>query len=203
MLVSCFWGSGEGTGSHSGDAETVVSTPSDQAGDLDQDWTRLPAEAASSREARDPAAILAVLAATPAELGRLFDAAPSDALTQPSQDGGAAVVEIVAHLRDWEAVVGDWIDRMLGDDAPPELSVPDDSLWAIEHDYASEDPRQALAGFRDRRAALLDRLGDPDAEGWARTGILEGDGERTVQQVLDVLCDRDAAHLQRTREALS
>ncbi|MGN6032144.1 MAG: DinB family protein [Thermomicrobiales bacterium] len=185
------------------DAESVLSAPSDESGGLDHDWTRLPAEDAASRETRDPAAILAVLAATPAEFGRLLDAAPNDALTQPSQDGGAAVVEIVAHLRDWEAVVGDWIDRILTADAPPLLPVPDDSLWAIEHDYAAEDPRQALAGFRDRRAALLDRLGDPEAEAWARTGIFGNDGEHTVQQILDLLGDRDAAHLQRAREALS
>lgn len=202
-LVTIFWGTGGEGGVRGGDAEAPASAPSGGTGGLEGDWTHLPAGDASSREPRDPAAILAVLAATPVEFGRLLDAASADALTQPAHDGGAAVVEIVAHLRDWEAVVGEWVDRMLADDEPPLLTVPDDSLWAIEHDYAAEDPHQALAGFRDRRNALLDRMGEPESARWARTGTLDGEGERSVREVLDVLCERDALHLQRAREALS
>lgn len=133
----------------------------------------------------------------------MVDGSTVDALTQPSHDGGAAVVELVAHQRDWEAVVDGWVEHMLADDRPPVLEVPDDSLWAIEHDYASEDPRRALATFRERRAGLLALLDGLDDAGWARTGVFAGDGDRTVRQVLDVLCNRDAEHLRRVREALA
>ncbi|MGC4108134.1 MAG: DinB family protein [Thermomicrobiales bacterium] len=183
-------------------AEGMPAT-SDEIGTTEQDWTRLPADDASIREPREPEVILAALAATPVELGRMLDEASPEALVQPSHDGGAAVVEVVAHLRDWEGVAGDWIARMLADDAPPVLPVPDDSLWAIEHDYASEDPHRAFADFRDRRAALLVQIGALDVDGWGRSGTLDRDGTRTVQQVLDVLADQDAGHLERAREALA
>lgn len=152
---------------------------------------------------RSPEAIVAALASTPGDLGRLLNEANADALTQPSQDGGAAVVEVVAHLRDWEAVVGFWVDRILSEGELPVLEVPDDSFWSIEHDYVAEDPHRAFSQFRDHRAGLLDCLGHLDAASWERRGMLRGEGERTVRQMLDDLATRDADHVRRAREALA
>ncbi|MGC4189922.1 MAG: DinB family protein [Thermomicrobiales bacterium] len=204
-LVSWFGCSGNPDGSRPANADATVPDAAEETGTTEQDWTQLPAGGESGRMVRAPEEILRTLAATPVELGRLLEEAAPDTLTQPSHDGGAAVVEIVAHLRDWDIVVDGWIEQMLaGAELPlPILEVPDDSLWTIEHDYATEDPHRAFAAFRDRRAGLLDRLGALDGAGWERRGVLDSDGERTVQETLDILCDRDTDHLQRVREALT
>ena len=202
-LVSCFGHSESQDAPSSAEVDAAGTGSSDDIGTIEQDWTRLPAGPDVGRELRDPQVILVALTSTPVELGRMLEEAPSDALTQPSPDGGAAVVEIVAHQRDWEAVVDGWITRMRADDEPPLLEVPDDSLWAIEHDYAAEDPHRAFADFADLRASLISQVSDLDAAIWSRSGSLDGDGPRTVLQILNMLCDRDADHLQRVREALA
>lgn len=202
-LVSFFGHAGNADGSLSARANEAVSGHPEGSGLIEQDWTRIPAADQAGQEARDPTAIYTALGAMPVELGRMLEDASAEALTQPSHDGGAAVVELVAHLRDWEAVVDGWVERMLADDDLPILDVPDDSLWAIEQDYAAEDPHRAFAAFRERRLGLVALLDTLDEAGWAREGTFDGDGPRTVRQVLDVLCDRDADHLRRAREALT
>ena len=83
------------------------------------------------------------------------------------------------------------------------LDVPDDSLWAIEHDYPAQDPHAALGDFCERRAQLVDALADRTERDWQRTGVLSGTGAQTLQEILNGLCQRDAEHLQRIREALT
>ena len=128
---------------------------------------------------------------------------PADALTQPSHDGGAAVVEVLAHLRDWDEEVGEWVTRILSEETPPHLDVPDDSLWAIEHDYAQQDPAQVLADFHKHRTELTHCLAELPDDAWDRVGNVADTGNQSLQVILDGVCSRDAEHLARMREALT
>lgn len=171
----------------------------------EDDWTALPSRLEEAPVVRTPAEIVTALVATPTDLERVLAGVSSDAMRQPAHDGEAAVVELVAHLRDWDAVVGGWVNEILvnvGEESPM-LDVPDDSLWAIEHDYPAQDPHSALEEFRERRTRLLDSLADLSDHDWERAGLFAGTGAQTLKEILNGLCQRDAGHLQRIREALT
>lgn len=146
--------------------------------------------------------ILAALRATPYELARLIEGQSEDALAQPASDGEWGVVEILPHLRDWEEVYVGWIRRLLEEDTPT-LPVVDDSLWAIEHDYASERVPDALAGFGDLREEAVRLLESLDPATWERQAVHPQVGGLTLHQLADRMCDHDARHIEQARDALA
>lgn len=150
---------------------------------------------------RSPEAVLRALAGLPTELDRLIDGKPDDVLTQPAQDGGWGMVEILAHLRDWEEVFHGRLWAMLEQDRP-HLEVLDDSLWAIERNYREQKPRKVFGQFRDLRQILTEKVDGLDEAEWQRVGIHPRRGEITVHWLLDRLCDHDADHLERARDVL-
>ena len=119
-------------------------------------------------------AILSSLPTAPDDLARLLKDRDLEDLLQPSRDGGWGVVEILAHLRDWEEV---FLDRLktVGNEDNPFLPVQDDELWPIERDYRGRNPKTRLTQFRGRRADTVALLKGLDAGEWdrpARHGIV-------------------------------
>ena len=147
-------------------------------------------------------AIRAAMAAAPGEFARLVGDKTDDQLMQPAQDGGFGMVEILPHMRDWEVILADRVTRILDEDAPS-LEEYDDSLWAIEHAYRDQDPRQALREFSELRADLVARLEALPPEAWNRVGILAKHGRVTLHWLLDVFCSHDARHLVQARDVLA
>lgn len=147
-------------------------------------------------------AIRTALAAVPDELGRLLADRSQDELSQPSQDGGWGIVEILPHFVDWEGVIRSRVERIVGEDTP-ELEEHDDSLWAIEHDYSSQDPQTALAAFRTQRLALVDLLETLDDAAWNRAAILPKHGVITMHWLLNNVCDHDARHVMQVKDVLA
>lgn len=146
--------------------------------------------------------IQAALASVPEELSRLLADRSREELMQPAQDGGWGIVEILPHFRDWERVIRVRVDRILAEESP-ELEEHDDSLWAIEHDYSSQDPVTVLEEFRDQREALVARLESIDEAAWNRDGILPKHGSITLHWLLNNVCDHDARHLMQVRDVLA
>lgn len=146
--------------------------------------------------------IRSALAAVPDDLARLLADRSPEELSHPSQDGGWGIVEILPHFLDWEDVVRHRVDRILGDDTP-NLEEHDDSLWAIEHDYSSQNPLAALAAFRDQRLALVRLLESIDDAAWNRRGILPKHGEISLRWLLDNVCDHDARHVMQVKDVLA
>jgi len=151
---------------------------------------------------RDVSQILATLAVTPGELARLIEGQSDEALAQPASDGEWGVVEIVPHLRDWEEVYLSWIHRTLEEDVP-RLDDVDDSLWAIEHDYANEDVPGALSRFTELRQAVGSLLEELEPDAWQREMIHPRLGRITLHQLADRMCDHDARHIEQARDALA
>jgi len=142
------------------------------------------------------------LASVPDDMTRLIEGKTGDDLTRPANDGGWGIVEIAPHFRDWEAVIANRVSRILGEDGP-DLEEYDDTLWAIEHDYRSQDPREAIAEFRKLREALVDKVSAlPDPE-WLRTATIPKRGMITLHWLLNNLCDHDAKHLMQSRDVLA
>ncbi len=146
--------------------------------------------------------IKAALASVPDELTRLLANRSREQLRQPANDGGWGVVEVLPHFLDWEPVIRSRVERILNEDMP-ELEEHDDSLWAIEHDYSSQDPLAVLNAFREQRLALVALLEPLDDAAWNRGGILPKCGHVTLHWLLNNVCDHDARHLMQVRDVLA
>jgi hypothetical protein len=145
---------------------------------------------------------LATLRATPVEFERLISGQSEEALAKPASDGEWGVVEILPHLRDWETIWQEWIHRLLIEDMPV-LEAVDDSLWAIEHDYANENVPDVLDTFRERRAETVQLLEPLDEAAWQRVALHPQLGPLTLHQLADRMCDHDARHIEQARDALA
>jgi hypothetical protein len=145
--------------------------------------------------------VIATLRSTPDEFARLIEGKSDEALAQAASDGEWGVVEILPHLRDWEEVYLGWIQQILSVDTPA-LPEVDDSLWAIEHDYANEPVPHALATFSDVREEVVGLLASLDPASWERRAIHPRAGRITLHQLADRMCDHDARHIEQARDAL-
>ena len=147
--------------------------------------------------------ILRALGHFPTEFRRsVLEAVDRETLMRPAFDGGWGVVEIIPHLRDWEAIYLDRAARILNEDRPA-LPGFDDTLWSIERDYRGQDPYETFAHFAALRGELVALLQAATPEQWERVGIHGVYGEITLQWMANHICDHDAEHLQQAREALT
>ncbi len=161
-----------------------------------------PDPAAVGPQTRTRDAILLALAATPDDLARLRKDRSPDDLLRPSQDGGWGVVEVLAHLRDWEEVFLDRL-RTVRDEDHPFLPVQDDELWPIERDYRGQDPDRTLERFRQIRADTIDFLTGLPVGDWERTATHGSAGEVTIHFLANHICDHDTEHVGQARDALA
>jgi hypothetical protein len=146
--------------------------------------------------------ILASLLATPDDLARLLKERDLEDLLRPSRDGGWGVVEILAHIRDWEEV---FLERLVtvGHEDNPFLPVQDDELWPIERDYRGQDPENTLAQFRGSRGETVALLKKLDAGEWERPARHGSYGDVTLHWLADHMCDHDQEHIDQARDALA
>lgn len=158
-------------------------------------------EASDIAPTRSTDSILRLLASTPEDLERLVDGKPTETLMQPSQDGGWGIVELVPHMRDWEVIHAERVDRILHEDRP-HVAGQDDALWAIERNYREQDTRAALREFRHLRDVLVSRLDELDEAQWARTAVHPRLGEVSLHALMDRVCDHDAKHMQQVKDVL-
>lgn len=151
---------------------------------------------------RSREAILAELASLPVEFDRLV-LRPYDpeTLMQPAADGGWGVVEILPHLRDWEEIYYERAQAIVQEDNP-RLMAQDDSLWAIERDYRSQNPADTLAELSEMRERLVALLTDLQPEDWERTGEHSAFGRITLHWLMNQLCDHDREHLDQALHAV-
>jgi hypothetical protein len=105
-------------------------------------------------------------------------------------------------MRDWDEITATRVERILTEDAPA-LEEYDDSLWAIEHGYRQQDPREALAAFTALRNGIVQRLRPLSADDWQRVAILPKQGRVTLHWLMDNLCTHDAKHLVQARDVLA
>jgi hypothetical protein len=147
--------------------------------------------------------ILAQLGGFPEELRRLVLAESSqEDLIRPASDGGWGVVEILAHLRDWEEI---HLERahLIAEEDQPHLPSYDDALWAIERDYRAQDPCETFDQFADLRQQLVEFLSNLPSETWQRTGEHSAFGIVTLQWLANHISEHDQEHLQQALDALT
>lgn len=157
---------------------------------------------AAASEARSISTILEDQRSLAVEFDRLTAGKSREVLLQPDNDGGWGVVDILSHLLDWERVTHDRVHRIVHEDHP-HLPDFDDSLWAVEHNYRSNDPTDVLDELRQHREALIEELEGLDEAEWTRGGDLENRGEITLHWLMNHVCDHDRKHLKQAREVLA
>lgn len=155
----------------------------------------------TSHDGRSPEVIVDALESTVVSLERLISDRSADELQQAARDGGWGAVELLAHMRDWEEISKERVRRMLEEDRPV-LEEYDDSLWAIEHEYGTQDGHEVVRQFAGLRRSLVERLRNLDDDEWQRTAVLPSDGEITLMRLMSNLTRQDARHLDQIREAL-
>ena len=120
-----------------------------------------------------------------------------------ARDGadGWNVIEIVCHLRDFEAIFFERAQRLVAEDRPV-LPPYDHEALARERDYAAQSLDEAFAGFIANREAFIAWLKARSEADWTRTGIHPEQGEYSVlEQALQAAC-HDIDHLEQIARCL-
>jgi hypothetical protein len=150
---------------------------------------------------RDPATLIAGLAATPDRLEALLRDADAPAL-DAAPPGEWSARTVLAHLRDDEFMVGRLrVERMAVEDHPA-LTPFDEQAWAASNWNAGDPAPDLLADFRAQRQAtllILRRLQDSD---WRRTGFQPEIGEFDLLWFVEHWLDHDENHLAQIAAAL-
>ncbi len=138
---------------------------------------------------------LAELAAMPAHFVEIAAAiAPTQWKTR-AKNGNFSLQEHACHLRDIE-IEGyrARLERMLAETRPALADINGAAL-ARARDYHRQDLAKAQAVFAAVRADVVQRLRSLSPEERARTGILEGVGEISVDRLVAKMLEHDAEHL--------
>lgn len=113
-----------------------------------------------------------------------------------------AGVEVICHLRDVEESFGARFQIFLAADGTAMLPA-DVDRWAIDRQYLRCDAGEAVEAFRKRRAENVQTFRALTPDQWTRGGIHPQRGKRTFEDVLNVLCAHDDAHLDQLKRAIA
>lgn len=152
-------------------------------------------EGLKSMSAEELKKLLGILAATPAQIQSLLENIPDEQLRQRPAEGEFSAVENVCHLRDIEVEgYATRINLILKEDRPL-LNDIDGGRLAVERGYNKQDVNEALRGFARARTENTSLIADLGPEELSRAGTLAGVGTVTLEELLVLMCEHDAAHL--------
>jgi hypothetical protein len=145
---------------------------------------------------------LKVQAATASALVRLVKGVSPAKLRKRSAPEQWSVAEILAHLADSEIVCGWRLRAILGAPGNP-IEAYDQNAWAAAGHYASRDPRQSIAQFREMRNANLLLLNSLTPEQWSLYGLHAERGKESVERIVNLMAGHDLNHLQQIKRLLA
>jgi tRNA-binding EMAP/Myf-like protein len=154
---------------------------------IEQYTTRLLALAADA----DP---LAIMAATPSEIGRMIAGRSAAELQWSPEPGRWSIAQIVAHVSDAEVVLAYRVRMILSAPGAP-IQAYDQDAWSRAQHAESADAFEALALFTAVRTATLRLLrGLTDAER-DRYGIHSERGQESIRRMTQLHAGHDRNHL--------
>ncbi len=108
---------------------------------------------------------------------------------------GWSVLEILCHLRDYQAIFADRIRRILEEEGPTFRLYDEGARLAmvVENEYAKQDLRAVLEDYLSTRRAIIDCLASLDDAQWEREGRFAADDivDLTMPVVHTLLHDAD------------
>ena len=107
----------------------------------------------------------------------LADVTQAEARTIRDGDDGWSVLEILCHLRDYQAIFAERIRRVLEEDMPTFRLYDEEArlVLVIENDYANQDLRAVLDDYLLTRRRMIERLRPLDEREWRREGAFADD----------------------------
>lgn len=128
--------------------------------------------------------------------------APQD--TKTYRDGGLGwtVLEVVCHLRDYEAIFLERARLTIEQENAP-LPFPDPDQMALDQRYNEQDLGAAYAEWVKRREAFLAYLEQLDEAAWERTAIHPRRGPMSLQDQLALCAWHDVNHFEQITRILA
>ncbi len=142
------------------------------------------------------AAIMAILASTPAVLQTMASNLSANAWKHEPTPEDWAFIEIVCHLRDTEREVHHPQIEILEQETKPFVPRPDAAVWAKERDYLDEDGAQAISSFTAARLHTLRELQGFSPITWQRPARHAIFGPTNAREVIGFMADHDRLHIQ-------
>jgi uncharacterized damage-inducible protein DinB len=132
------------------------------------------------------------------ELGALVGSLSEDLLERQEAQGWTAR-QVLAHLADFELVVGVRVRSVLTQDRPA-LATYDQERFT-ERFGRLESAREAVERFEVNRLATARVLEAIDEADWERSGVHPVRGEETLRRTVEMLAGHDRGHLEQLRQA--
>lgn len=149
--------------------------------------------------------VLATLAGTPREIGRIARGHDDRQLHRSPEPEAWSARDIVAHLRACAEVWGRSLDRMIREDHPT-IRYVSPRGWIKKTDYLEQTFQVTLRALSETRGALLDTLRSLDTAGWSRRATFTGTSsgrEATVLIYARRIADHEVHHLDQLRRTLA
>ena len=125
----------------------------------------------------------------------LADVSQAQAVAIRDGDDGWSVLEIMCHLRDYQAIFAERIGRILEEENPT-FRLYDEAArlgMVVENEYAKQDLRAVLADYMATRGTIIERLATLEDAQWGREGRFAADDvvDLTMPVVHTLLHDAD------------
>lgn len=155
-------------------------------------------------EALDPPAALEKLRQTPTEIETLLEGISEFSMTRQPADGGWAVRNIIAHLRDAQGVLEYRLDLFQKQEYPI-LKSKAVFEWATREEERPPFTREIFENYKATRARIIARLEALPLVDWWRTGYHEEFGVVSIKQQVSYFTSHELTHLpqiERLREGV-
>ncbi len=125
---------------------------------------------------------------------------------QSIKDGadGWSVLEIMCHLRDYQAIFVMRVQRLL-DEVRPRFEIYNEAArlaMVVENDYAGQNLAAVLADYCATRRRLIERLSALSEEQWTRAGVFADGDEMDVAMPVVHTILHDADHTEQIARIL-
>jgi Zn finger protein HypA/HybF involved in hydrogenase expression len=145
-------------------------------------------------DALDPFAALERLHQTPLDVAALLEGLSEKTLSQPPEDGGWAIRNIVSHLRDAQGVLSFRLNLLL-EQENPSLESKAVFEWATKEDEHPPITQEIFDTYRDSRQETIAKLDNIPLSAWWRTGQHEEFGTVTIRQQVSYFGSHEVTHL--------
>jgi uncharacterized damage-inducible protein DinB len=141
------------------------------------------------------------IALTPAALRRIICDVPSHRHAEPVEPGRFTLVEMVAHLADFEEV---WLDRIVIAYERPGSDVQgiDETERAILKHYSTRNLHHELDVFENRRRDTVEFVKSLAEDDWQKHFMHSGLGRMTICDQMTMLLGHDIYHLEQASQYL-
>jgi RNA polymerase subunit RPABC4/transcription elongation factor Spt4 len=145
-------------------------------------------------DAFEPHVALEKLRQTPLEVAARLHGLPEQALNQPAQDGGWAIRNLLAHLRDAQGLLDFRLDLFARAEHPL-LESKAVFTWATREEEKPPTGLEIFETYKEGRAKILAQLDALPYQDWLRTGNHAEFGSVSIRQQVSYFACHELTHL--------